>query len=334
MELVNFTLKTEDLSSTSSSLGGRLSWTSERFDVAEKYVQEHMPNDQKHLLLELRERLDECIKRYPSGAFVKLSSRSPKDSPLFCDHTIAIMKEMFTAFPSASEVPLNVALNDEAIVFARASVKALRVCNGEEAMKLITRSTRVYSDLTLARVKADAGTLAMKMVVREFCDSILPEWEFRVWVANGKLTGATQYHSDLYVRAIHQNQVAIQDLIKTFFETVHPTIPCSSYTMDLALSPDMALSGIRIVEINPPPPIAGGCLYNWDNPSDTRAAKEGPYQLRVVTEFSSNPLRTMTPPLKAAICTLRGRIPPEAHTTPTADTTGWIPWLYSYCNVM
>ncbi len=69
-------------------------------------------------------------------------------------------------------------------------------------------------------------------------------------MSNNVLTAATQYTDFLYVPEIAQKKEQIKELIVQYWKKVKGGIKAKSYTMDLALEPN--LEHIYIIELNDP----------------------------------------------------------------------------------
>eukprot|EP01113_Clastostelium_recurvatum_P030862 TRINITY_DN3797_c0_g1_i2.p1 TRINITY_DN3797_c0_g1~~TRINITY_DN3797_c0_g1_i2.p1 ORF type:complete len:260 (+),score=67.71 TRINITY_DN3797_c0_g1_i2:269-1048(+) len=170
---------------------------------------------------------------------------------------------------------------EDLVIFTRAAIGCLAVRTGAEAMMLLRRSDRVKADIGMAELMAQKN-FRMSLVLREWNASIKPEWEFRVFVIQGRLTAATQYSNIVYVPEIAQQKDEIKECIMSFWEKVQGNIRTPHYTIDLALSPD--LKEVVIVEINGPPPSAGTSLYDWNKDEDRRQIMAGEtFELRVMT---------------------------------------------------
>ena len=126
------------------------------------------------LIAGLRARLDSVIQRFaPDGAFVKLSTRSPKDAALE-SHALRcqVIRELVpVAGPKTTDVEFErLAVNS----FIRASVQTLRVTSGEQAISLLVSSQRVQQDITRLRLAQD-GKFHISMAVRRWNSSVVPE---------------------------------------------------------------------------------------------------------------------------------------------------------------
>jgi hypothetical protein len=235
------------------------------------------------LLEELERKLDVLIKGcFQKGAFVKLSSRSPKDVTLFrtdfnsfLDHEIANAIE---STPDMQEEVLN------ALIFFRAATNANKVTSGKEAMFLLLNSQRVYDDLNVYlrmvnELEEEPNEhSSMSVIVREWID-IDSTLECRAFVSGGELAAMTQYSAQYFspILATKNNEVEMAYL--NYWKTVKDAISLTDYTIDFALSRDSP-ARVWVIEINPPPPVSGTTLFKWNDEEDRRALKSGPYEFR------------------------------------------------------
>eukprot|EP01126_Amoeba_proteus_P006191 TRINITY_DN12150_c0_g1_i1.p1 TRINITY_DN12150_c0_g1~~TRINITY_DN12150_c0_g1_i1.p1 ORF type:complete len:341 (+),score=75.12 TRINITY_DN12150_c0_g1_i1:453-1475(+) len=237
----------------------------------------------------VEEKIDEGIAALgaTSGAFVRLSSRSPKD---------AITSELYDMFLVEREALKNQGYQEgpvmDRVAFTRANVRILRVTSGKQAMKLFLNSNRVHEDLrgmcSTTCLKDDSQTLT-HIVVRKW-EEILPEFEFRCFVYNHSITAITQYYKSTFVPQMVEMKEEIQEMIHEFFSVqIKNRIPVENYVLDLAVIP--ASKQIWVVEINNPPPVAGQALFDWKNEED-RNILEGrsPFELRVLLSPTDSPL--------------------------------------------
>lgn len=177
----------------------------------------------------------------------------------------------------------------EIIAYTRTASYTLRVTSGAEAIRLLVRSQRVFTDISFALLMG-GDKFDLQIIFREWCPDILPEWEFRAFVWNRKLTCCTQYYSHCFVPEMAQNKEKVSKTITDFIEKeVIPKLPAelTNLTVDLALSPD--LTRVWVVEIGNPPPVAGTALYNWDIQADqdimTGKNPELPFELRILDKL-------------------------------------------------
>eukprot|EP00731_Ephydatia_muelleri_P012938 Em0007g248a len=141
-------------------------------------------------LIGLRKRIDDVIGSLSpeAGVFVKLTTRSPKDSHV----AFAKARRAFVSkLPSLGDNP---SANNRLILLAEVVIQSLRVRSGEEAISLLVSSTRVGEDLDYAlNPENDDFEKCTCLVVRKWVD--IPLWaEFRGFVWDGKLTSIGQYN--------------------------------------------------------------------------------------------------------------------------------------------
>ena len=231
----------------------------------------------------LGERISEAISSLSSNkcGFVKLSTRSPKDSHIaFAKAREAYVDEKDTVLVQDASG------NDKLTLLGKAVVKSLRVKNGEEALKLFVSSDRVGEDLEYALEPGDANiNERISVVVREWVD--IPLWaEFRGFVWNGKLTSIGQYsHPVLFPELLEKAPVIQKDLEK-FFDFVKPKIPLDRYIIDFGWTDDR----VYLIEINPFDgelvfPASTG-LWSWEE--DRQQMMYGPLELRLRHEKQSD----------------------------------------------
>jgi hypothetical protein len=85
-------------------------------------------------------------------------------------------------------------------------------------------------------------------VIRKW-EHILPEFEFRAFVFNRKLTAITQYYKSTYVPKMSEQRENLEQRMKAFFNETEQLIPSrvSDYVVDFAVDP--ASEKIWIVEM-------------------------------------------------------------------------------------
>ena len=237
----------------------------------------------------LEQRLDECIKKEHNGsAFVKLSSRSPKDSVSIFERAVQRFKDLDKA--SMTE-------NEKWIALSESVRLACKVTNGAEAIAILLDSRRVAEDLKYAanaeesggdpQQKQAEGRIDVSLVVRSFDDDVTAKTEFRGFVWNNKFTCVGQYFHQLHFPELMGKAEVIRNDLQAFFKEIQPHVPVPCYMMDLVwFGPNKTP---MLVEINPFDgeglgafPASTG-LFDWDN---DRAVMKGekPFELRLRTE--------------------------------------------------
>ncbi|PRP86639.1 hypothetical protein PROFUN_05118 [Planoprotostelium fungivorum] len=241
----------------------------------------------------LKAKIDEEMKRVMikegDGAFVRLSTRSPKDAVLRDETKI---KKLLDLEMKNLGVTSYEDVEHTMIAVIRAAIKCMRVTSGAEAVKYMCRSERSYHDL-FARLLNYGQTekFQMNVVVRQWVET-QPEWEFRGFVSKGKMTALTQYFKSCYVRQLSQNKNEIAKKIVALQEEVHPLIGLDSYTIDFVVTPEK----IWIIELNTFGPQASPSLFNWAE--DNEVMNYGPFECRVLKGMPKRPKSMLAQPLR------------------------------------
>eukprot|EP01087_Luapelamoeba_hula_P023840 TRINITY_DN8860_c0_g1_i3.p1 TRINITY_DN8860_c0_g1~~TRINITY_DN8860_c0_g1_i3.p1 ORF type:complete len:471 (+),score=65.27 TRINITY_DN8860_c0_g1_i3:52-1464(+) len=327
MIMVSHDIQAVEGGSKADAHTGIESWNSSSYKNADEAIRHNsvwFDEKQKEILQSLTNRLDAAIQPFvqsSGGAFVKLSTRSPKDAALVGTKMQDIIEAGIKASTLKHDSPE--ALIEDIVLFTRAGSLALKVTSGMEAIELLVRSQRTYEDISLLELIGGRDNFDMQLIVREWCEELLPEWEFRAFVHNKEMTAMTHYYPFTYVPEIHEKKKEIEVRLLEFWASIKDRILLEDYTVDFAISPD--LSKIWIVEINNPPPVAGVALFDWDSAADRKIIKEGPFEFRVLSAMpAQNPLNRIHQPLRVFIDGLRGRF---------SSTVGTIPHTKVSCDV-
>ena len=238
----------------------------------------------------LETRLSDAITRVggTNGAFVRLSTRSPKDAPSLLDradivcalrrHLACIVLEFPDAAPPvARNTPLQV------LALRRAWFDLMRVHTGSEALALCSLSSRVISDMRRSLDHIDQVPWHMCFIVREFVPLPL-EHELRGFVYQQRLVAVSQYATDLFVPKLVSRRAEVATLVRTFFEAeIRERLPAiSDYVVDLVLL-GSNLEVVRLLELNPYTSQTGGALFDWTNDADVLHGRRE-FELRLVEE--------------------------------------------------
>jgi hypothetical protein len=221
------------------------------------------------LLKDIEWRLDVAIKKYgASGAFIKLSHRSPKDVAADKDNekTKSIFKRKLHHVDSQDT-------NRQGIAWVAALNESMRVTSGKEALELLVKSYRIREDLITDIEYPDF--FKSKLVVRKFVPVDI-SMEFRAFVSKGKITALSQYESGLYFRKLAPKKDTIQNEILALFEKIKDKIRLQSYVIDLVIVDDKVL----IIELNPFHSNTSACLFSWKH--DREIILNGPFTFRIV----------------------------------------------------
>ena len=275
-------------------------------DVAAKRMEESelalfdrkIMDEAKIQLGELQRRLEKAVKaevtRSPaSRAFVKLSTRSPKDSKLVLSKAAMGYKQSVSR---RSHEPETLNNNMKWIILSEEVANASAVDDASSALDLLLDSYRVYQDLeyALEGLAEDDGTSEkwnVSLVARAWDPRISPQSEFRAICWDGKMTCLCQYFHPLYFPSIVDRKDEIQDDILNCFNKPNVREAVSQLGGDCIV--DFAWIGpadVLIVELNPFDGVGLGTfpastgLFLWDDPTDRRIMQGiEPFEFRVRT---------------------------------------------------
>lgn len=181
----------------------------------------------------IRARVQEAIAAYPSGAFVRLGSRSPKDSWI---------------------------LNREG---AKLTWK-----DESDCLRFLLDSERVAEDLKLA---LDYG-YDPSIYVREWID-FLPWQEWRCFMCNRELIGISQYeYRDYYPEADFFHPVMTDAIREQLWPKFREACHLDNVVFDVITKKIGEDNGSQykaiLLEINPFFRLTDPCLYSWQNVGD------------------------------------------------------------------
>ena len=242
-----------------------------------------------------------------SGVFLKLSCRSPKDaallSPSFADvfseevHSLLLERELIQRLCSSLRTPIPFLDIIMCVAFCRSSLRSLRVRTSEEAMDLLFESQRIFDDLLVYQSRVSHGIMRwdMEVLVREW-DDIDPACEVRAYVMNGRVTAMGQYQMTYFVPFFLDGHFreSMQSAIFALIDQILPHLPFKDFAIDFApLQSDH--SKIQIIEINPPPPMAGTPMFQWADEEDRSILQNGPFEFRFIQEPDQDCVMSVPP---------------------------------------
>eukprot|EP01122_Echinamoeba_exundans_P015346 TRINITY_DN7238_c0_g1_i1.p1 TRINITY_DN7238_c0_g1~~TRINITY_DN7238_c0_g1_i1.p1 ORF type:complete len:359 (-),score=61.52 TRINITY_DN7238_c0_g1_i1:115-1164(-) len=213
---------------------------------------------QKAALEKLEGRLEKLIEKFPQGAFVRLSTRSPKDAVLLSPKLYENLEKFIN---DETEDP-----NADTVAWYKAAVHTMKVTSGAEAVALLCSSGRSNTDLTAAidaNKSKDEGEDVelddMHLIVREWT-CVEPQMEFRGFCYKRKLRAVCQYFTSCYFPETVENKNEIaKTLVKFFRKSIKDRIPFDNCVIDFAIMPD----GPRVVEFNPWYIRTGPVMFKW-----------------------------------------------------------------------
>lgn len=215
--------------------------------------------------------------------FRKLTSiRSPKDAVINTPEFKKLISENLH----------NQKRKNEPLAVIHALNAALKITSGKHALEMLTTSERIYTDLFRSLLFLDEKLKKQKnaemprqqIIVRKYYET-KPEFEFRAFVVNGKMTALTQYFSSVYVEEVKIQKSQIEKQIRTCFEQVQKTLNTSeNYSIDFTFGRD---EKVYIIELNPFSEQTAPGLFNWRQDECILKGVGGSFEFRIVEkEFS------------------------------------------------
>ncbi|KTC87194.1 hypothetical protein [Legionella brunensis] len=125
----------------------------------------------------LEKTLDTILEEFNNKeAFMRLSTRSPKDSKYLFEEASSIMsKDLFYWSENDNK-------HQQLVSFVASMLKAMKIKEGRKIIESIRQSPRVFGDLIALVSTAEPSECTTKIILREWQD-IRPDHEFRVFVS-------------------------------------------------------------------------------------------------------------------------------------------------------
>lgn len=198
-------------------------------------------------------RIDEAItKNFPASekVFIKLSTRSPKDSKTILRHAAAAFNARWELEGERQLETSSSVDNRRMVSLAEEVVKASAVTCGLEAVTILLDSERVAEDLRYAFLPSAEGQVKMplSLVLREWHSGIRPQYEFRGFVWNRQLTCMGQYWHSLYLPELEELREQIEIDCRALVEEIQDSLPVPQAMLDLAW---IGPGEVILVEVNP-----------------------------------------------------------------------------------
>ena len=227
-------------------------------------------------------------------AFVKLSTRSPKDSQKILTKGLnSLESKLLTAKSHDAEAIkkfISKDLNLKISMFSQCVQDNFCIETGSEALEVLISSERVFEDLEYAfsnEPKIPFENAGLQIVLREWTQSIPIHQEFRGFVWEGSLNAIGQYYHSLFFPELLEKKQLIQDKLTLFFmEKIKPKLTknLKCCIVDLAILNE---NTIKLIEINPfdgksLASLKGSTgLFDLDDPKDLNIVQKGPFELRL-----------------------------------------------------
>ena len=296
---------------------------------------------------DLINRIDDTIKgnfgpetKYKNKVFVKLSTRSPKDSFTIFQNALNAFHEKLQQTKrnniidtvgaggtihvesSSSRSSINYdnnnileetsttnkieSTNDRLCIFSDLMIQHSAVKNGKEAVTIMLDSYRVVEDLREAYSKdKESKGDKISIVIRGWDDRITPSCEFRGFVWNKELTCVGQYWHHLFYPHLQDKKLQDQissELLDFYEKNIKTSMPVPCAMLDLVY---LGPGEIILVEINPLTDGLGsfpGSTGLFDYEEDVLQGK-APFEFRVCTKVAELHvlMKTMNPSWRAVI---------------------------------
>ena len=216
------------------------------------------------------------------GVFIKMSSRSAKDSPVYSEG----LKKLYLEYMSTCKER---DVNAKAQGLLHAATKLLKVSSAETAFQFFTKSERIAQDMEVALAKRGED-FQMNVVIRRWTDIDI-DMEFRGFYNNGKLTALSQYnYIVVFDRLLEEGRKEkIQQQIVEFFDSeIKPRLDAVGFKRYIV---DFALTGenndrIYVIELNPFLSSTDSALFSWKK--EQPLLENGPFEFRLTTEKNPN----------------------------------------------
>jgi hypothetical protein len=222
-------------------------------------------------LQSLEKKVDEVLQRsfFPkySAVFVKLSTRSPKDSKtIFRKAEQQFQQRIDLSSGKVKDFPETVSRdNGRLLAFSEEMARANAVTTGKEAITVLLDSWRVAEDLMYALgeddpedgIKALVSTgaevkekkeFSISLVIRGWDNRIIPKCEFRGFVWNYSLNCIGQYWHSLYYPDLVQIKDKIASDCLKMFDEIKSSLPVPNAMLDLAW---LGNDEVILIEVNP-----------------------------------------------------------------------------------
>lgn len=239
----------------------------------------------------LKDSIEEALaKAQWKKAFVKLSTRSPKDSIHILQRGFSTLKDKLPTEEQRQKF-LEQNLNDRLSLISQCIQDNFYIENGSQAMDVLISSERVLEDIVFAfsnEPKIPYEKCCLHIVLRLWTDPIPITQEFRGFVWNRSLNAIGQYYHSIFFPDLDSQKEEIKQILSKFFEEkIKPKLNDDSLKcciVDLAL---LNKDSVMLIEINPfdgkvLASLKGSTgLFDLDNPNDEKLVKEGPLELRI-----------------------------------------------------
>ncbi|AUH74026.1 hypothetical protein [Legionella sainthelensi] len=145
----------------------------------------------------LEQKFDKLLSQFNNQeVFMRLSTRSPKDSRYLFDEAATMMSHDFSYWKDTDNK------NQQLVSFVASMAKSMKITNGKKIIQMIQESPRVQNDLFALLNSESPSDCKTNIVLREW-HNIRPDHEFRLFVSRrcreeSIVTAISQYFHFLY----------------------------------------------------------------------------------------------------------------------------------------
>lgn len=247
-------------------------------DVSWRHTRPSLSPQEKTSLVDVERSINEHLEKNFQGqpAFIRLCGRSPKDGdPLDRDKVWNTYTRNLAKQASNPEEP---SLLDKMLAIAHTPL--LCINSGAEAMALILSSERVYADILDWLRFGEPEQICL----REWSDELSLDYEFRVFVHNGQITGISQYdHYSFFPHLVAQKQLLQEGLLKYWEDSISPRVRVKSYVVDIGYYPES--QSFVLIELSPFFHCTGSALFSWERDTDVLHGRK-PMEFRIKEAMS------------------------------------------------
>jgi hypothetical protein len=207
-------------------------------------------------------RIDDVIQNHfnsNEGVFVKLSTRSPKDSKTIFRNASISFRDRVTE-PRPDDITLRASSSEDnyrMIVMSEEMLQSCLVHTGHDAVTILCDSQRVAEDLMYAYEEKEercsdtrSEEYQISIVIRAWDSRVLPKCEFRGFVWDRHLNCLGQYWHSLFFPHLQgpeiQRQIS-EDCLR-FFDGIKDSLPIPNAMLDLAW---FGPGEVLLIEVNP-----------------------------------------------------------------------------------
>jgi hypothetical protein len=204
-----------------------------------------------------------------AGIFVRLSTRSPKDSVMFRPSLAAELRSEYCILRQAEETDASTTVASTALhALYRISVAANRCASAEMCMQLLAESKRIQGDLehyVAECLRHPAPAPVFNFIVRPFVPFDV-ENEFRAFVFQRRLTAITQYNELCYFPRLQHCHEDVCRVMTHTTEALIAQLPSTLHNcvIDFVCIREANGWSARVVEINPMAEFAGCGLFSFE----------------------------------------------------------------------